>query len=55
LRIRAGFDISFDCLQDVPMLLLISVHPSRGADLITPGIITFSPAIPVRAMTAPAS
>jgi transglutaminase-like putative cysteine protease len=48
VRIRAGYDISFDCLQDVPMLLLVSVHPSRAADLLTPGIITFSPAIPVR-------
>jgi transglutaminase-like putative cysteine protease len=47
LRIHAGFDISYDCLQDVPMLLLISVHPSRAADLLTPGIITFSPGVPV--------
>ena len=30
------------------MLLLISVHPSRAADLLTPGTISFSPAIPVR-------
>ncbi len=29
------------------MLLLISVHPSRAADLLTPGIITFSPGLPV--------
>ena len=30
------------------MLLLISVHPSRAGDLLTPGTINFSPAIPVR-------
>ena len=30
------------------MLLLISVHPSRAADLLTPGTISFSPAIAVR-------
>ncbi len=29
------------------MLLLISVHPSPRADLLTPGIITFSPGLPV--------
>jgi transglutaminase-like putative cysteine protease len=48
LRIRAGYDIGFICPQDVPMLLLVSVHPSRAADLLTPGPITFSPAVPVR-------
>lgn len=47
MRIRAGFDISYDCLQPVPMLLLISVHPSRAADLLTPGIITFSPGVAI--------
>jgi transglutaminase-like putative cysteine protease len=30
------------------MLLLISVHPSRAADLLTPGIISFTPHLPVR-------
>ena len=29
------------------MLLLVSVHPSRAADLLSPGIISFSPGIPV--------
>jgi transglutaminase-like putative cysteine protease len=48
VRIRAGYDISFDCQGEVPMLLLISVHPSRAADLLTPGIITFSPATAIR-------
>jgi transglutaminase-like putative cysteine protease len=47
LRIRAGYDISFECYQDIPMLLLVSVHPSRAADLLSPGIISFSPGIPV--------
>ncbi len=30
------------------MLLLISVHPSRAADLLTTGIITFAPGVPVQ-------
>ncbi len=29
------------------MLLLISVHPSRAPDLLSPGIITFTPGLPV--------
>lgn len=31
LKIRAGYDIAFECYQDVSMVLLLSVHPSREA------------------------
>ena len=48
MRIRAGFDISFDCPQTTPMLLCISVHPSRAGDLLTPGPITIHPGAPLR-------
>ncbi len=48
MRIHAGFDISYECTTHVPMLLLVSIHPSRAADLLTPGLITFSPGIPIR-------
>jgi hypothetical protein len=34
--IRAGYDIGFECYQEVPMVLLLSVHPSREKDLLTP-------------------
>jgi len=49
LRIHAGFDIAFDCVQPTPMLLQIAVHPSRVADMLTPGVIRFDP--PVDVMT----
>lgn len=29
LKIRAGYDIASNCFQEVPMLLMLSVHPSR--------------------------
>jgi hypothetical protein len=43
LKIRAGYDIAFNCVQEVPMLLLLSVHPSRQHDLLTEHVIRFSP------------
>ena len=49
MHIRAGYELSFDCLQPTPMLLQISVHPSRAADLATPGVIQFDP--PTQAST----
>ena len=34
MRIRTGFEITYDCPEPVPMLLMLSVHPSRRVDLI---------------------
>jgi transglutaminase-like putative cysteine protease len=43
LRIRAGYDIAFKCVQDVPMVLMLTVHPSRQTDLVTGHAIRVSP------------
>jgi transglutaminase-like putative cysteine protease len=43
LKIRAGYNIAFNCFQEVPMLLILSVHPSRQQDLLTQHAIRFSP------------
>ncbi len=47
MKIRAGYEISYDCLQPTPMILTLSVHPSRFADLLTLDRIRLVPAIPV--------
>ena len=48
MRIRAGFEITYDCPAPVPMLLMLSVHPSRRGDLETPDLLHTTPALPVR-------
>jgi transglutaminase-like putative cysteine protease len=48
VKIRAGYDIAFDCFQYVPMVLLLTVHPSRQKDLLTPHPIRFTPDIIIR-------
>ncbi|HEY3889120.1 MAG TPA: transglutaminase family protein [Caulobacteraceae bacterium] len=35
MRIHTGFEITYDCPMPVPMLLMLSVHPSRRGDLET--------------------
>ncbi len=47
MRIRCGYRIAYDCAQPVPMLLALSVHPSREPDLLTRPVITFDPAVEV--------
>jgi len=51
VRIHAGYQISFDCFQTTPMLLCISVHPSRSADMLSPGTITVEPALSLSTYT----
>ena len=42
MLIRAGFDFAYDCPQPTPMLLVLSIHPSRMPDLLTPQEIKYS-------------
>ena len=46
MRIRAGFEIAYDCPQPTPMILQVSVHPSRIADLLSWNRLRFDPRIP---------
>ena len=48
MRIRIGYDIAFECVAATPMILMLSVHPSREPDLETPAVISFDPPIPAR-------
>jgi hypothetical protein len=48
MLIEAGYDIAFDCPAQTPMLLQISVHPTRDADLLTPDRINPDPPLPMR-------
>ena len=46
MRIRAGYEISDDCPQPTPMILVLSVHPSRMSDLISRDRLQIDPPIP---------
>jgi transglutaminase-like putative cysteine protease len=49
MKIRAGYEIAYDCPQPTPMIVMLSVHPSRTPDLITPDRLRLSPAIAANA------
>src|SRR5438270_10683351 len=46
MKIRAGYEISYDCPQPTPMVLTLSVHPSRVSDLLTWDRVRLDPPIP---------
>jgi transglutaminase-like putative cysteine protease len=47
MRIRLGYEISFECPARTPVILMLRVSPERQADLETPDIIVSSPSVPV--------
>jgi transglutaminase-like putative cysteine protease len=48
MKIRAGYDIVYDCPQPTPMLLMLGVRPERFGDLITPQDMTIDPPVETR-------
>jgi len=46
MKIRAGYTISYDCPRPTPMILQVSVHPTRQPDLITWDGLQIDPPIP---------
>jgi transglutaminase-like putative cysteine protease len=45
--IRAGFHIAFELPQPTPIILMLSVHPSRAKDVLTDSKIQASPSLPM--------
>jgi hypothetical protein len=48
MKIRAGYDIAFTMPQPTPMILMLSIHPSRINDLVTSPRIQTEPHLPLR-------
>jgi transglutaminase-like putative cysteine protease len=51
VQIRAGYDIAFQCFQETPMTLMLSIHPSRQGDLISPHRLQFNSDVDARDFT----
>ncbi len=47
MLIRAGYDIRFDTEVPTPMMAMLSIHPSRHKDLMTPQRIVTTPEVPI--------
>jgi transglutaminase-like putative cysteine protease len=47
MQIRVGYELTYSCPQATPMILALSVHPSRAADVVVPDTVCTQPACPV--------
>ena len=48
MKIRAGYDIAFQCPYAVPMVLMLTTHPSRDGDILSDQSMHFSPGVDAR-------
>ena len=47
MRIRVGYDLAFECPEVTPMVLMLTTHYTRAADLVVPDHMVMEPAVPV--------
>lgn len=48
MKIRCGFDISYNCTYPTAMAFCLSIRPEREKDLLSPQIIKVDPSLPSR-------
>jgi transglutaminase-like putative cysteine protease len=47
MQIRVGYEIVYECPQPTPMIVTLSVHDSRAADIVVPDRMRTDPEVPV--------
>ena len=49
MQIRAGFEVSYECPQPTPMILLLNIHFTRASDIVVPDHLVTVPSLPITA------
>jgi transglutaminase-like putative cysteine protease len=49
MKLRVGFEMSYQCAQPTPMILALSIHHSRASDLVRPDHLMTRPSVPISA------
>jgi transglutaminase-like putative cysteine protease len=47
MKIRAGYELIYDCPQPTPMVLMLNIHHTRAADILVPDRIVAEPSVPM--------
>lgn len=49
MHIKIGYELVYDCPQPTPMVLMLTVHHTRAADLVVPDRLVTDPSLPIHA------
>jgi transglutaminase-like putative cysteine protease len=52
MRLRIGYELTYDCQQPTPIIFLLHVHSSRVSDIIIPDFLHTEPPLPISAYRA---
>src|SRR5260370_24574361 len=47
MEIRVGFELAYTALQPTPMVIMLSIHPSRFSDIVGTETIVAEPDVPI--------
>ncbi len=47
MEIRVGFEIAYTAVQPTPMVIMLSIHPSRFSDIVGAETIVAEPNVPI--------
>jgi transglutaminase-like putative cysteine protease len=47
MHIRVGYELIYECPQPTPMILTLSIHPTRASDIVIPDFVTTDPSVPL--------
>lgn len=47
MQLHVGYDLTFDCPQPTPMMLMLNIHHSRAADIVVPDLMVTDPKVPL--------
>ena len=47
MEIKVGFEITYAAVQSTPMVIMLSIHPSRFSDIVGPERIVAEPNVPI--------
>ena len=45
MYIKVGYELTYDCPQPTPMLLMLNIHYSHANQIVTPDLLVVSPAV----------
>jgi transglutaminase-like putative cysteine protease len=48
MQLQVGYQLTYECPQPTPMMLMLNVHYSRANDIVVPDLLVTTPATPVR-------
>ncbi len=47
MQLEVGYELIYDCPQQTPMMLMVTIHHTRAGDLVVPDRLSTTPSVPL--------